>query len=86
MMAVEQELMGWISKLGAENQRRVLEFVRSLALPQSISGDSLIERAHEVNFDPRDLADMQQAIEAGYERITSREVEHHRPHHAPDGA
>jgi len=69
MAALEQELMERISQLDAENQRRVLEFVRSLGLPPGIPGDELIARAYQVDFDPAELAAMQQAIEDGCERI-----------------
>ena len=69
MAAVEQEIIERISKLDAEKKSRVLEFVRSLSLPQGIPGEDLIARAHQVNFEPADLEDMKQAIEEGCERI-----------------
>ncbi len=69
MAAIEQEILEWVSKLDAEKQRRVLEFVRSLGLPQGIPGDDFAARARQVNFDPADLEEMKQAIENGCERI-----------------
>ncbi len=73
MAAIEQEIIERISKLDAEKQKRVLEFVRSLGLPQGISGEDLIARAHQVNFDPVDLEEMKHAIEEGCERIEPEE-------------
>jgi hypothetical protein len=69
MTAIEQELTEQISKLDAEKQSRVLEFIRSLSVPQGIRGEDLIVRARQVNFDPADLEEMKQAIEAGCEHI-----------------
>jgi hypothetical protein len=71
MAALEQEIIERLSKLNTEDQKRVLEFVRNLAQPQGIPGESLIARAHEVNFDPADLEEMSRAIEEGCERIES---------------
>jgi len=69
MVALEQEIIERISRLDAEKQKRVLEFVRGLAGPQGISGEDLIARAHQVNFDSADLDAMKQAIEDGCERV-----------------
>ncbi len=69
MAAIEQELIERISKLDKDSQNQVLAFVRNLSRPPEISGDDLIARAHQVNFDPVDLAEMQRAIDEGCERI-----------------
>ena len=69
MAAIEQEIIERISKLDAEKKNRVLEFVRSLGIPQGILGEDLIARAHQVNFDPAGLEEMKQAIEEGCERL-----------------
>ena len=73
MAAIEQEIIERISKLDAEKQKRVLEFVRSLALSPGIPGEELIARAHQANFDPTDLEEMQRAINEGCERIEPEE-------------
>ena len=69
MAAIEQEIIERVSKLDAERQKQVLDFVRSLDIPQGIRGEDLVARAHEVHFDPSDLEEIAQAIEAGCERI-----------------
>lgn len=73
MAAIEQEIIEQISKLDSEKQKRVLEFIRSLGLPKGISGEDLIARAHQVNFDSVDLEEMKQAIEESCERIEPEE-------------
>ena len=73
MAAIEQEILERISKLDAEKQQRVLEFVRSLGLPEGISGDDFVARAHKVNFAQADLEEIAQAIESGCERIESED-------------
>lgn len=73
MAAIEQEIIERVRKLDTEKQQRVLEFVRSLVLPQGISGEDLVARAHKINFDPVDLEEMKRAIEEGCERIEPEE-------------
>ena len=73
MAAIEQEILERVSKLDAQQQQRVLEFVRSLGLPQGIPADDFVARALNLNFDPTDLEQMKQAIEDGCERIESVE-------------
>ena len=68
MAAIEQKIIEQISKLDVEKQKRVLEFIRSLEVPKGISGEDLIARAHQVNFDPVDLDEMKQVIAVGCER------------------
>lgn len=69
--SLKEQLLTEFDKLSPEQQERVLEFTRSLhsALPPSIPGEVLLERAREINFDPQDLAEIAVAIEEGCERI-----------------
>ena len=71
MAALEQEIIERIRELNIEQQKRVLEFVRSLSYAKGILGKDLITRVYEVNFDPADLEEMQRAIEESCERIES---------------
>lgn len=69
MAAIEREIMERISKLDADSKYRVLNFVRSLSAPAGIAGEDLIARAHQVDFAPADLDEIELAIERGCERI-----------------
>jgi hypothetical protein len=70
-LSIERQLQEQISKLSAEQQRRVLDFVHSLRgkLPPGIPGEVLVRRAREIQFDPDDLTEMERAIEEGCERV-----------------
>lgn len=75
MSAIRREILDVLENLDPEEESRVLEFIRNLRKPQGIRGSDLIARAHEVNFDPADLAEMAQAIEEGCERIDVNEAD-----------
>ena len=71
---IERELQEQVSKLPNEQQRRVLDFARSLAsLPQSNggSGEALLRYAGTIEQD--DLVIMEQAIAEGCETINPDE-------------
>ena len=64
-MLYEQEILAELRKLQPEQQRKVLAYTRALQTrPKGISGKEAIRIAREINFDPAELALMQQAIEA----------------------
>ncbi len=67
-MAIAQELLDQIGTLDEAQQKRVLEFVHTLK-PTTISGDELIRRAHEINFDSESLKEMMDAVDEWCERI-----------------
>ncbi len=68
-MIAEQEILDQIRTLDLEAQRQVLEFARSLSHPQGISGKEFLKRTQGMHPDLADLAMMEQAIEAEFERI-----------------
>lgn len=63
------QIIHYVEKLDTEKQRQVLEYAQSLSKPKGISGRELIQLAHELNFDPQDLVEMQQAIEEECEQL-----------------
>ena len=68
----EQEILEHLRKLDQEQQRRVLSYTRALGKrPKGISGKEAVRIAREINFDPAELALMQQAIEEEFEQIIS---------------
>jgi hypothetical protein len=66
---IEQEIIEAIQKLDSENQRRVLEYARSLRRPKGISGKEFLERTKDIHISPEDLDLMQKAIEEEFERV-----------------
>jgi len=70
---ITQELVTFLDRLPVDQQRRVLEFARSLAVPtpHSVRGESLLRFAGAI--DAADLEAMTQAIEDGCERIDPTE-------------
>jgi hypothetical protein len=68
---LSREILAEVSNLDAEQQRRVLGFVRSLKLPSGTSGKSLLRFAGI--FDATDLKQIADAIDAGCEGIASDE-------------
>jgi 7,8-dihydro-6-hydroxymethylpterin-pyrophosphokinase len=67
----EQELLEAARQLDKEGQCRVLAYARALRTrPRGLSGKEALRIAREINFDPAELAVMQQAIEEEFERIT----------------
>ncbi len=71
--SVEKDVLEEIHKLAEEQQRRVLEFARSLAQsgPRGVPGRDLLPFAGTIDKD--DLQEMTQAIDAGCERVDSHE-------------
>ncbi len=60
-----QKILEQVHKLDADQQRRVLEFVRSLPRPRGEPGSSLIADIRRLNFSPADVAEMAEAIGEG---------------------
>jgi hypothetical protein len=50
MAAIEQELLDQIRKLDTEQQRRVLDFVRTLTSPKGEPVKDFLERTRGINF------------------------------------
>lgn len=68
-MIAEQEILDQIRALDAEEQRRVLEFARSLRHPKGISGKEFLERTKGTRANLADLELMEQAIEEEFEGV-----------------
>ena len=69
---IERELQEQISRLPNEQQRRVLDFARSLAsLPQSNGGSGEALLRHAGTIEQADLAIMEQAIAEGCETASA---------------
>jgi hypothetical protein len=68
---LQRELLDQIDKLPPYQQRRVLEFARSLAKPEGKSGAELLRFGGAI--DPVDLDAMASAIEEGCEHVNSDE-------------
>lgn len=70
---IERELSTCLGRLPVEQQRQVLEFARTLAMPplQGVRGSTLLQFAGTI--DESDLDAMSQAIEDGCERIDADE-------------
>lgn len=67
-ISFEDEIIERVRKLDAENQRKVLEYVRSLPTPKGTPGKVFLERTRDIHIDPDDLKLMEQAIEEWCER------------------
>ena len=66
--AVTAKIVDELGDLPLEQQREVLAFARALkAQPEGVKGSSLLNFAGYIS--PSDLAQMQEAIEEGCERI-----------------
>jgi len=70
---IERELQEQISKLPNDQQRRVLDFARSLAARQRNGGSGKALIAHAGTIEPDDLAIMEQAIQDGCEMVNADE-------------
>lgn len=68
-----REILEQISKLDPEQQRKVLDFARALALisPQGVPGKQILTFAGAIKID--DLEIMTRAIEEGCENVDSSE-------------
>jgi hypothetical protein len=71
--AIERELRQQLNRLAPDQQRRVLEFARTLAAPTipGVSGEVTARFAGAIPED--DLAIISRAIEKGCERVDSGE-------------
>ena len=71
--SVEKDILDEIQKLGEEQQRNVLEFIRVLAKerPRGIPGKDLLRFAGTIDKD--DLQKIAQAIDTGCERVDSND-------------
>jgi hypothetical protein len=69
VQTLEVEIRDQLSQLPVEQQRRVLEFARSLAAQvRGVPGKALLRFAGAINTD--DLTAMKQAIEEGCEQVS----------------
>lgn len=68
---LEQELRQHLDTLTPEQQRRVVDFARTLAAPKGVPGSDLLHFAGTI--EPDDLALISDAIEADCERINADE-------------
>ena len=70
---VKKEIINQIGCLDYENQRRVLDFARALAVtaPKGVTGKNLLSFAGTIPVD--DLKAMEQAIEDNCERVELNE-------------
>lgn len=68
---IEQELHRRLADLGVDQQRKVLDYARSLSTltPVGVPGRSLLEFAGSISSE--DAAEMKAAVEAGCEKIDS---------------
>jgi DNA-binding transcriptional ArsR family regulator len=62
---IEQEIIEAFRTLGDENRRRFLEYLRSLARPQGISGKEFLQRTKDIRISPEDL----QAIDEEFGKV-----------------
>ena len=69
--SIRQTLLNEIDNLTPEQQQAVLTYTLNLKnqLPEGMSGEAMIALAQELNFDSDDLAEIEAAIEEGYERF-----------------
>lgn len=74
-MTLEQEILEIVQRMTPEQQRRALEYARSLSRPRGISGKEFIARTRDISISADDLEAMKQAIEEDCERIDSDEWE-----------
>jgi hypothetical protein len=70
---LKQVITEQIQDLTEEEQRRVLEFVRSLHRPKGVSGKEFLERTKDIRISPDDLELMRQAIEEEFEKVDPNE-------------
>lgn len=64
---VKDEINEQLDKLGAPQQRQVLEFARGLAAPAGVSGSKLLQFAGAIS--PADLETISRAILEGCENV-----------------
>jgi hypothetical protein len=71
--SIRKEILGQLDQLGSDQQRRVLDFARSLATNTSrrVPGKDLLSFVGAISDD--DLRMMTQAIEEGCERVNLNE-------------
>ena len=70
---IERELQEQISRLPSEQQRRVLDFARSLATPRENGGSGQALLNHVGLIEADDLAIMAQVIDEGCETVNADE-------------
>ena len=66
---IERELQEQISRLPNEQQRRVLDFARSLAMTQRNGGSGQALLSYAGRIEPSDLAIMERVIKDGCETV-----------------
>lgn len=69
MSAIQMELWEKITRLDAEQQKQVLDFVQRLAQPKGEPVRDIMQHAKELDFPRDDLEQMKQFIEEEFERI-----------------
>ena len=68
---VTAKIFAELNELPLEQQQKVLAFARSLNRPKGVKGASLLTFAKSIS--PAELAQMEEAIEEGCERIDPNE-------------
>jgi hypothetical protein len=63
------EIVEQIKQLNEDNQRKVLEYARSLSRPKGISGKAFLEHTRDIRISSDDLKLMTDAIEEAFEVI-----------------
>ncbi len=75
MSAVEQEILEAIRLLGIEQQKRVLEFVRTITPSSGTTFAEMREIAREIAFPKEDLEEMLRIIEEEFEQVRGDELD-----------
>ena len=70
---ITAKIFAELNELPLEQQQKVLAFARSLNRPKGVKGASLLTFAKSISISPAELAQMQEAIEEGCERIDPNE-------------
>ncbi len=68
-MTLTQQIIERVNRLDADQQQKVLEFVRELERPRGEPGRLLIERTRHIQIAPEDLEEMARAIEEQCEQV-----------------
>jgi len=70
-MDISKQLMEELERLNAQQQEQVLRYARELrtGLPPAPTGAELLSRLRGMSFPSEDLAEIQQAIEEGCEKV-----------------
>lgn len=65
-----EQIVNQLGRLTPDQQRQVLDLTTSLLRPCGEPGIEIIRHAHELNFPPKDLAEIQRATEEDCENFS----------------